>query len=98
MSLAFRGIEELGWPGFAPAAALTYMLGAMHGGDMSRPQEVFDFITKHQPEPVCNKCIARGLGWANDSAHPAQITGAFGVTSNSFKRSELVRSARATSR
>ncbi|GGN51364.1 hypothetical protein GCM10011349_23880 [Novosphingobium indicum] len=49
---------------------------------MSRPQEVNDFITDHSPNPVCNKCIANGLGWSNDAAHPAQITGALATTSD----------------
>ncbi|MEX6724046.1 hypothetical protein [Parapedomonas caeni] len=49
---------------------------------MSRPQEVNDFITKLRPRAVCNKCIAQGLGWANDTAHPAQITGALATTSD----------------
>lgn len=54
---------------------------------MSRPQEVNDFITKHSPNAVCNKCIARGLGWANDAAHPAQITGALATTSDFIQES-----------
>lgn len=49
---------------------------------MSRPQEVNDFITKKSPNAVCNKCIAQGLGWTNDAAHPAQITGALATTSD----------------
>ena len=53
-----------------------------YGAKMSRPQEVNDFITKHRPKPVCNKCIAQGLGWRNDAAHPAQITGALSTTSD----------------
>jgi hypothetical protein len=49
---------------------------------MSRPQEVNDFITNRRPEAICNKCIAHGLGWTNDAAHPAQITGALATTSD----------------
>jgi hypothetical protein len=49
---------------------------------MSRPQEVNDFITARHPAAVCNKCIATGLGWINDAAHPAQITGALATTSD----------------
>jgi len=49
---------------------------------MSRPQEINDFITGHRPKPVCNKCIAHGLGLTNDTAHPAQITGALATTSD----------------
>lgn len=49
---------------------------------MSRPQEVNDLITKHRPDPVCNKCIAQSLGWSNDAAHPAQITGALATTND----------------
>lgn len=49
---------------------------------MSRPHEVNDFITQRKPAAVCNKCIAIGLGWTNDAAHPAQITGALATTSD----------------
>lgn len=48
---------------------------------MSRPQQVNDFITKHRPSSVCNKCVATGIGLKNDGAHPAQITGALATTS-----------------
>jgi hypothetical protein len=61
------------------------MLSAKHGGYMpekSRPQEVNDFITARRPAAVCNKCIARGLGWSNDGAHPAQITKALATTTD----------------
>lgn len=49
---------------------------------MSRPQELNDFITQHRPNPICNKCIAVGVGLTNDAAHPAQITGALATTSD----------------
>jgi len=49
---------------------------------MSRPQEVNDFITSKRPAPVCNECVASGLGWENKTAHPAQITGALATTSD----------------
>jgi len=49
---------------------------------MSVPQRINDFITSHKPAPVCNKCIAVGVGLANDAAHPAQITGALATTSD----------------
>ena len=49
---------------------------------MSVPQRVNDFITKHRPEPVCNSCIAAGVGLINNTAHPAQITGALATTSD----------------
>ena len=49
---------------------------------MSVPQRVNDFITKHRPDSVCNKCIATGIGLINDTAHPAQITGALATTSD----------------
>ena len=49
---------------------------------MSVPQRINDFITKHKPEPVCNKCIAMGLGLINVTAHPAQVTGALATTSD----------------
>ncbi len=47
---------------------------------MSRPQEVYDFITKRRPAAVCNKCIGEGLEWVNSAAHPAQITAALATT------------------
>jgi hypothetical protein len=49
---------------------------------MSRPQQLNDFITARKPKPVCNKCIAKGIGLENDGAHPAQITGALATTSD----------------
>lgn len=49
---------------------------------MSVPQRINDFITTHRPSPVCNKCIAAGIGLTNDAAHPAQITGALATTSD----------------
>lgn len=52
------------------------------GGAMSRPQEVNDFITRQAPKAVCDKCIAVALGFANKTAHPAQITAALATTSD----------------
>lgn len=49
---------------------------------MSVPQQVNDFITRHKPQPVCNKCIALGIGLTNQGAHPAQITGTLATTSD----------------
>jgi hypothetical protein len=49
---------------------------------MSVPQRINDFITKQKPNPVCNKCIAKGAGLSNDAAHPAQVTGALATTSD----------------
>jgi hypothetical protein len=49
---------------------------------MSVPQRVNDFNTKHRPKAVCNSCIAAGVGLINNTAHPAQITGALGTTSD----------------
>lgn len=49
---------------------------------MSRPQQVNDFITRHAPKPVCNQCIADGVGLTNKTAHPAQITAALATTSD----------------
>jgi hypothetical protein len=49
---------------------------------MSVPQRINDFITSHGPKPVCNKCIAHGVGLINDAAHPAQVTGALATTSD----------------
>ena len=49
---------------------------------MSVPQRINDFITRYKPEPVCNKCIAQGVGLSNVAAHPAQITGALATTSD----------------
>jgi hypothetical protein len=49
---------------------------------VSVPQRINDFITAHKPNPVCNKCIADGVGLSNDTAHPAQITGALATTSD----------------
>lgn len=47
---------------------------------MSVPQRINDFITSHKPKPVCNKCIASGVGLVNAGAHPAQVTGALATT------------------
>jgi hypothetical protein len=47
---------------------------------MSVPQKINDFITKRRPHHVCNKCIASGVGLTNDTAHPAQVTGALATT------------------
>jgi hypothetical protein len=49
---------------------------------LSVPQRINDFITKLRPAPVCNKCIADGLGLVNTGAHPAQVTGALATTSD----------------
>jgi hypothetical protein len=49
---------------------------------MNKPQEVNAFITERHPAAVCNQCIAKGLGWVNESAHPAQITAALATTSD----------------
>ena len=49
---------------------------------MSVPQQINDFITSHSPDAVCNKCIAVGVGLTNETAHPAQITGALATTSD----------------
>ena len=49
---------------------------------MSRPQEVNDFITSKRPAPVCDKCIADGLGFTNKTAHVPQITAALATTSD----------------
>lgn len=56
---------------------------------MSVPQRINDFITKQRPAPVCNKCIADGVGLENKGAHPAQITGALATTSD-FEQSDGV--------
>lgn len=48
---------------------------------MSVPQRINDFITLHRPHFVCNKCIAAAVGLTNDTAHPAQVTGALATTS-----------------
>jgi hypothetical protein len=49
---------------------------------LSVPQKINDYITSLRPEPVCNKCIAKGVGLTNDAAHPAQITKALATTSD----------------
>lgn len=49
---------------------------------MSVPQRINDFITAQKPHPVCNKCIAEKVGLANDTAHPAQVTGALATTTD----------------
>jgi hypothetical protein len=49
---------------------------------MSVPQRINDFITSHRPKPICNKCIADGVGLTNVGAHPAQITGALATTND----------------
>ena len=60
--------------------SFVYTLAQELGGRMSVPQQVNDFITSHKPKPVCNKCIADGIGLTNNTAHPAQITGALATT------------------
>jgi hypothetical protein len=45
-------------------------------------QRINDFVTTKRPTAICDKCIANGVGLANHTAHPAQITGAFGTTSD----------------
>ena len=47
---------------------------------MSVPQQVNNFITWPKLMPVCNKCIADAIGLTNNTAHPAQITGALATT------------------
>lgn len=49
---------------------------------MSVPQQINDYITQNRPHAICNKCIAKGVGLANESAHPAQITGALATTTD----------------
>jgi hypothetical protein len=49
---------------------------------MSVPQKINDYVTSKRPASVCDKCIAEALGMANNTAHPAQITGALGTTSD----------------
>ena len=49
---------------------------------MSVPQRINDFITDKRPAAVCNKCIADGLGMVNNTAHPAQVTGALATTND----------------
>jgi hypothetical protein len=50
--------------------------------DLSVPQRINDFITRHRPNAVCNRCIAAGVGLVNNTAHPAQVTGALATTSD----------------
>lgn len=54
---------------------------------MSVPQRINDYITSLQPEAVCNKCVAKGVGLQNDAAHPAQVTKALGTTSDFIQKS-----------
>ena len=49
---------------------------------MSVPQRINDFISSHRPHRLCNKCIAEGVGLVNETAHPAQITGALATTND----------------
>lgn len=44
-------------------------------------QRVNEFITKHSPKAICDKCICEAMGF-NSHAHAAQITGALGTTSD----------------
>lgn len=61
---------------------------------MSVPQRVNDFISARRPNFVCNKCIAEGIGLINDTAHPAQITGALATTSDFIQEDSTAQSAR----
>ena len=49
---------------------------------MSVPQRINDFITSRRPQAICNKCIAKSIGLENETAHPAQITGALATTND----------------
>lgn len=49
---------------------------------MSRSQEFNDYVTSRAPAALCNKCIANGLGWSNETAHPNQIAAALATTSD----------------
>lgn len=49
---------------------------------MSVPQKINDFISANYPKAICNKCIAEGVGLINNTAHPAQVTGALATTSD----------------
>lgn len=49
---------------------------------MSRSQEFNNYVSSRQPAALCNKCIANGLGWPNDAAHPNQIAAALATTSD----------------
>ena len=46
------------------------------------PERINDFITSKGGAPVCNRCIAVGLGLPPDTSYPAQITGALATTSD----------------
>jgi hypothetical protein len=37
---------------------------------VSVAQKINDFITSHRPEPVCNRCIAQGIGLSDYGAPP----------------------------
>lgn len=45
-------------------------------------QKINDYISSKRPAAICDKCIAEGVGLTNKAAHPAQITGALGTTSD----------------
>ncbi|MDI6625161.1 MAG: hypothetical protein QME55_10565 [Brevundimonas sp.] len=49
---------------------------------MSVPQKINDYITAMRPAAICNKCLAAGVGLSNDTAHPAQVTGALATTTD----------------
>jgi hypothetical protein len=68
----------------SPVAIRHIFLYASRQGRVavSVPQKINDFITQHRPQPVCNKSIAVGVGLSNDTAHPAQVTGAFATTND----------------
>lgn len=63
-------------------AASGYCLADRVEISMSVPQQVNDFITSKRPNAVCDKCVADGVGMANNQAHPAQITAALATTSD----------------
>lgn len=52
---------------------------------MPASQSIDDFITKHRPQPVCQSCIAGGVGMTDDALCSQEISAAL-ATSGDFIR------------
>jgi hypothetical protein len=66
-------------PAAPKIASSSPLAGPMRGAAQVREntvsvaQKINDFITSHRPAPVCNRCIAQGIGLSDYGAPPAPI-------------------------
>ena len=54
----------------SPLAGPMRCAGQVRENTVSVAQKINDFITSHRPEPVCNRCIAQGIGLSDYGAPP----------------------------